>query len=43
MSPDDVVADFPDGTTIYVMNSNYLEDIKKMINNRFEYIGVDSE
>lgn len=29
------------GSTIYVMNSNYLEEIKQMSNNAFNYIGVD--
>jgi hypothetical protein len=31
------------GATIYVMNSNYLEEIKQMSNNSFNYIGIDHE
>ena len=31
------------GSTIYVMNSNYLEEIKQMTNNVFNYIGIDHE
>ena len=31
------------GSTIYVMNSNYLEEIKQMSNNVFNYIGIDHE
>ena len=29
------------GSTVYVMNSNYLEEIKIMSNNLFNYIGID--
>lgn len=29
-------------STIYVMNSNYLEEIKKMSKNNYNYIGVDN-
>jgi SAM-dependent methyltransferase len=29
------------GSTIYVMNSNYLDEIKTMSNNLFNYIGID--
>ncbi len=32
-----------EGATIYVMNSNYLEEIKQMSNNSFNYIGIDHE
>ncbi len=31
------------GSTIFVMNSNYLEEIKQMSNCAFNYIGVDHE
>lgn len=30
-------------STIYVMNSNYLEEIKQMSNHSFNYIGIDHE
>lgn len=42
-SPSEALAILPMGSTIYVMNSNYLEEIKKMSNNAFEYIEVDHE
>lgn len=40
-SPSDALATLPKGSTIYVMNSNYLEEIKIMSNNAFDYIVVD--
>jgi hypothetical protein len=42
-SPPEALAVLPKGSTIYVMNSNYLEEIKKMSNNAFKYIEVDHE
>ena len=42
-SPSDAIASLPKGSTVYVMNSNYIEEIKEMSNNLFEYIGVDHE
>ena len=41
--PSEALAMLPKGSTIYVMNSNYLEEIKKMSNNAFKYIEVDHE
>ncbi len=35
--------ELPDGATIYVMNSNYLDEIRAMTNNKFNYIGIDHE
>lgn len=40
-SPSDALAVLPKGSTIYVMNSNYLQEIKKMSNNAYKYIEVD--
>lgn len=40
-SPAEALASLPKGTTIYVMNSNYLDEIKIMSNNDFHYIEVD--
>jgi hypothetical protein len=37
------LAALKNGATIYVMNSNYLEEIKQMSNNSFNYIGIDHE
>lgn len=42
-SPDQGLAELQSGSTIYVMNSNYLEEIKQMSSNRFNYIGIDHE
>lgn len=43
ISPEAAMASLPKGSTIYVMNSNYLEEIKHLSRNTFNYIGVDSE
>ncbi len=40
-SPSDALATLPKGSTIYVMNSNYLQEITKMSNNAYKYIEVD--
>jgi len=42
-SPAQGIADLQSGSTIYVMNSNYLEEIRRMSNNVFNYIGIDHE
>lgn len=42
-SPDEALKLLPKGSTIYVMNSNYLNEIKQMSNNQFNYIEVDHE
>jgi len=41
-SPDQALAKLRDGSTIYVMNSRYLEEIKRMSNNRFRYVLVEA-
>ncbi len=33
----------PAGATLYIMNSNYLEEIKQMSNNAYRYVSVDHE
>jgi Methyltransferase domain/C-methyltransferase C-terminal domain len=40
-SPDEMLEIMNPNATVYVMNSNYLAEIKEMSNNRFNYIGVD--
>lgn len=40
-SPVAALAKLPAGSTIYVMNSNYLDEIKEMSNFQYNYIGVD--
>lgn len=42
-SPDEAMSVLPDGSTVYVMNSNYLEEIRRMSNNRFSYTAIDHE
>jgi hypothetical protein len=43
LSPQKGLADLPAGATLYVMNSNYLEEIKTMSNNAYRYVSVDHE
>lgn len=40
-SPEYTLAHMPTRSDIYVMNSNYLEEIRNATNNKFNYIGVD--
>ena len=40
-SPETVVPNLPEKSPIYVMNSNYLEEIKTLSNNKFTYITID--
>lgn len=40
-SPNTALKSLPRGASIVVMNSNYLEEIKSMSNNLYNYIGVD--
>ncbi len=42
-SPGDGLARMPKGATIYVMNSNYLGEVKDMSNNAYKYVSVDYE
>lgn len=42
-SPSEVLPELPSGVTIYVMNSNYMDEIKKMSDFAFTYIGVDHD
>jgi hypothetical protein len=41
LSPERALANLPSDAIIYVMNSNYLAEIKEMSQNKFNYIGVD--
>lgn len=38
--PEDVLPDLPDSAIIHVMNPNYLDEIRQMSGNRFNYVGV---
>ncbi|WP_139052656.1 hypothetical protein [Thiocapsa marina] len=42
-SPADALQGLQPGATIYLMNSNYLSEIKQMSNNAYHYIGVDHD
>lgn len=42
-SPAEGLAKLAAGATIFVMNSNYLEEIKQMSNNAYRYVSVDHE
>nr|WP_288257202.1 class I SAM-dependent methyltransferase [uncultured Pseudomonas sp.] len=41
-SPEEAMAVLPDGANLFVMNSNYLEEIKRMTDERYVYHAVDS-
>jgi hypothetical protein len=41
ISPETAMAVLPNDTIVYVMNSNYLEEIKKMSSNKFQYKTLD--
>lgn len=43
LSPEAALQTLATGSTIYVMNSNYLNEIKTMSNNAYQYIGIDNE
>ena len=40
-SPSDGLSKLPKGSTIYIMNSNYTDEIRKMSGNAFEYVPID--
>lgn len=42
-SPEEALATLPKGTTIMVMNSNYLPEIAQMSGHSFNYVGIDDE
>ncbi len=42
-SPQKGLSMLPRGSTLFVMNSNYLEEIKKMSQNAYRYVEVDHE
>lgn len=41
MSPEVALPTLPKGSSIYVMNSNYLQEIRAMSNNDYVYVAVD--
>lgn len=42
-SPEQGLSELQNGSIIYVMNSNYLEEIKKMAGKAFKCVGIDYE
>ena len=42
-SPDEALPELSLGANIWVMNSNYLDEIKKMSGNTYNYICIDHE
>lgn len=41
-SPQEALDGLPEGANLFVMNSNYLEEIKRMTGGRYVYHAVDS-
>lgn len=42
-SPEQALSQLPPDSIVFVMNSNYLDEIKRMSNNAYNYIGIDNE
>ncbi len=42
-SPKDGLEKLPKNSTIYVMNSNYMDEVRAMTHGKYEYIGIDNE
>jgi hypothetical protein len=42
-SPDEALPHLPEGSAIYVMNSNYLDEIRAMSGHRYHLLGIDHE
>lgn len=42
-SPEEAMTSLPEGATVYVMNSNYLAEIRRMSGDRFRYVAIDHE
>jgi hypothetical protein len=40
-APSDAIKQLVPGSTLYVMNSNYMEEIREMSHNLFNYVGID--
>lgn len=43
LSADEGLSKLPEGSMIYVMNSNYLKEIKEMSKNAYKYVSVDHD
>lgn len=42
-SPQQALADVPDGATIYVMNPNYLEEVRQLSQDKYNYVGMNND
>jgi SAM-dependent methyltransferase len=42
-SPEQALPQLPPVSTLFVMNSNYMDEIKRMSNNAYNYIGIDND
>jgi hypothetical protein len=42
-SPENALSEILPGSTIYVMNSNYLDEIKSISKNKYNYLTIDNE
>lgn len=42
-APDSALASLPAGSTLYVMNSSYLTEIREMSGNAYRYVSIDHE
>ena len=41
MSPSQAMAKLPAGSTLYIMNSNYMKEVVQMSSNTLHYVGID--
>jgi len=42
-SPQQALAELPNGSTIYVMNPNYLEEIRQLSQDKYNYVGMSND
>jgi hypothetical protein len=42
-SPEGALSNIVPGSTIYVMNSNYLDEIKSISKNNYNYLTIDND
>ena len=42
-SPEDGLSQLPPNLTLFVMNSNYLDEIQRQANNIYKYVRIDSK
>lgn len=42
-SPQQALAELPDGSTIYVMNPNYLDEVRQLSQDKYNYVGMNND